>query len=56
MWIGNEFKGIFHVKFEVIFGLKQMIGDDVMPKFEVICGLEQMINGVVHLMHDEDMT
>jgi hypothetical protein len=31
MWVGNEFIGIFIVKFEVIFGLEQMIGDDVMP-------------------------
>jgi hypothetical protein len=30
MWIGNNMAGSFHNKFEVIFGLDQMVEDDVM--------------------------
>jgi hypothetical protein len=30
MWIGKEIIGKIHEKFEVIFGLEQVTGDDVM--------------------------
>jgi hypothetical protein len=42
MWIGNDVAGSFHVKFEVLCGLEQMIEDDVMTKFEVVSKLEQL--------------
>jgi hypothetical protein len=30
MWIGKNVRGIFHDKFEVVYGLEQMIHDDVL--------------------------
>jgi hypothetical protein len=43
MWIGEVLTGTFHDKFEVLFGLDQMMEDDVMTKFQVLCGLEQIL-------------
>jgi hypothetical protein len=36
MWIGEDVRGIFHDKFEVLCGLNLMIEDDVMTYFEVL--------------------
>jgi hypothetical protein len=30
MWIGKDVTGSFHEQFEVLFGLEQITGDDVM--------------------------
>jgi hypothetical protein len=38
MWIGTDVRGSIHYQFEVLYGLDQMIEDDVMTKFEVRCG------------------
>jgi hypothetical protein len=38
MWIGKDMTGSFHDKFEVMFGLDQMMEEEVMTKYEVICG------------------
>jgi hypothetical protein len=35
--------GKFHDKFEVKFGIEQMIDDDDMTRFEVLCELKQML-------------
>jgi hypothetical protein len=43
MWIGKDVTGSFHDKFVVLFGLDQMMADDVMNKFQVLCGLEQIL-------------
>jgi hypothetical protein len=42
MWIGNDVTGSCRNTFKEIYGLDQMIEDDVMTKFEVLCGLEHM--------------
>jgi hypothetical protein len=36
MWIGKDVTGRFHDKFEELYGLEQMIEDDVMTLFVVI--------------------
>jgi hypothetical protein len=38
MWIGTDVRGSIHDHFEVLYGLDQMIEDDVMTKFEVKYG------------------
>jgi hypothetical protein len=38
MCIGKDVTGIFQDKFELVYGLKEMIEDTVMTKFELIYG------------------
>jgi hypothetical protein len=37
MWIAKDVTGRIHNEFEVLFGLEQMIQDDVLTEFELHC-------------------
>jgi hypothetical protein len=43
MWVGKDVARSVHDKFEVLYGSKQKVEDDIMTTFEVLCGLEQIM-------------